>query len=179
MRRSTAILLVAFALLIAASWGFAPEIVAIFWHLRHGMHDDGAGVRVRVPLLFTAIEGPSSIILMSPNGRARTRLSGEQGVLIFVSNKIPAPQNSSETVEQWWKRTSDAAGRAGAHETSSRALTIAGKPEHGHEFQGGMFQRGVEIWCVPDAPGGWFADYAGPAARNWQFYSILESAQAR
>jgi hypothetical protein len=178
MRRSTAILLAAIVLLIVASWGFAPEVVAIFWHVRHGLHDEGAGVRIRIPLLFTAIEGPSSIILMSQNGRVRTWISGAQGVLVFVSNRVPAPQSSTETVEQWWKRTSDAAGREGAHETASRALTLAGQQEHCHEFQGGLFQRGVEIWCVPDSSGGWFVDYTGPTAHVPQFYSVLESAEA-
>ena len=179
MRRSTVLLLVAFVLLIVMSWGFAPEIVAVFWHARHGMHDDGAGARIRIPLLFTAIEGPSSIILMSQNGRVRSRISGEQGVLVFFSNRIPAAQSSTETIDQWWRRTSESAAREGAHETSSRALTIAGRPEHCHEFQGGLFQRGVEIWCIPDEPSGWFVDYTGPAAHVARFYSILDSAQPR
>jgi hypothetical protein len=178
MRRSTVLLLVAIVILLVTAWGFRPEAAALAWHLRHGVHAQGAGLRVPVPLLYSAMEGQTSLILMSPNGRARTRLYGAEGALVFVSKRVPAPQSPDETAEQWWKRTEAAVERQGARQTSARTLSLAGGAEHCYEFEGGLF-LGVEIWCVPDSPGGWFVDYTGPRAHVPQFYSILDSAQAR
>src|ERR1051326_1508365 len=105
MRRSTALLLAAIAIVAVTLWGFQPETAALAWHARHGTHAGGAGLRVRLPLLYSALEGPDSLILMSPKGRARARLSGAQGVLVFISKKMPAALSSSETIEEWWQRT--------------------------------------------------------------------------
>lgn len=178
MRLSTALLLAAIALLAVALWGFRPEAVALAWHVQHGMHADGAGLRVRVPLLYTALEGPDSLILMSQNGRVRTHFGGAQGVLIFISKKIPAPQGD-ETVDQWWKRTSDAIAREGARQASARTLSLAGRTARCAEFEGGFLLVGVDIWCVPETAGGWFVDYNGPRAHVSEFYSLLAAAQAR
>jgi hypothetical protein len=179
MRKSTALLLAAIAIVAITLWGFQPEAAALAWHARHGMHADGAGLRVRVPLLYSALGGPDSLILMNPKGRLRARFYGQQGVLVFISRKLPAPQNPSETIEEWWKRTSAAVERQGARPAGTRALAFAGHPAHCSEFEGGLFLVGVEVWCVPEAAGGWFVDYTGPRAHVAEFYAALESAQAR
>jgi hypothetical protein len=179
MRKSTALVLTAIAIVAVALWGFQPEANAVGWHLRHGMHADGAGLRVRVPLLYSAIGGPESLVLMSQKGRVRARLYGQQGMLVFLSKKMPAPQSPSETIADWWKRTSAAAGRQGARPTATRALSLAGRPAHCSEFEGGLFLLGTEIWCVPEDTAGWFVDYTGPRTHVPEFYAALESAQAR
>jgi hypothetical protein len=179
MRKSTALVLAAIAIVAVTLWGFQPEANALAWHLRHGMHADGAGLRVRVPLLYSAIGGPDSLILMSQNGRVRARLHGQEGVLVFLSKKMPAPQSPSETIADWWKRTSAAAERQGSHPTGTQTVSFAGRPAQCSEFEGGLFLVGTEIWCIPDAAGGWFVDYTGPRAHVPEFYSLLESAQTR
>lgn len=177
MRLSTALLLAAIAIVALALWGYQPEAAAIGWHARHGMHVDGAGLRVRVPLLYSAINGPDSLVLMSRKGRVRTRLSGAQGVLIFISKKIPGAQSKDETMVEWWTRTSAAMAREGASVTSTRAITFAGHSAKCSQFEGGFFLVGADIWCVPDAAGGWIVDFNGPKAYVPEFYSLLASAQ--
>lgn len=189
MRPSTALLLAAIAIVALTLWGFQPEAAAVGWHLRHGMHADGAGLRVRVPLLFSAMSGPDSLVLMSQKGRVRTRFLGPQGVLIFISKKFlgtvlsatpaPSPQGQTESFDQWWTRTSAAMAREGASVTSTRAITVAGRSAKCSQFEGGFFLVGADIWCVPDAAGGWIVDYNGPKAHVPEFYSLLDSAQAQ
>ena len=177
MRKSTAFVLVALALLLGAVWAFGTELRALAWHVRHGLHATGAGLRVRLPLLYSAMEGEGSLVLMQENGRARRRFSGEQGVLVFISKNVPNLKNTNETVDEWWKRYSAVLVRQGARQTASRPLTIAGRSERCYQFEGGDFIVGTDVWCVPDS-GGWIADYTGPSAHVQQFYAVLESAQA-
>jgi hypothetical protein len=179
MRPGTAFLLAAIALVVIVGWGFKPEAIAVGWHLRHGFHADGAGLRVRVPLLFTSIEGPDSIVLMAQNGRVRARFSGTQGVLIFISKKIPGSSGQPEPMEDWWKRVSAAMERQGGRVAGTRTITPAGHAAKCSEFEGGLLMVGVDIWCLPDAPGGWIMDFNGPRPRVPEFYSILQAAQPR
>ncbi len=175
MRRSTAFLLVAIALIAIVAFEFRPEVTALAHHVRHGVYAQGAGLRVRVPLVYNSFEGPTSLGIVEQPGAARTRFSGGQGVLILISKNLPAG-NGSMTMEQWWARTSASLTRQGARQTGTRNVSIAGRAERCYEYEGDF--PGVAVWCVPESAG-WIVDYAGPKTRLPEFYSLLGSAQTQ
>jgi len=178
MRRTTALLLAAIAIVAIVAWGFRPEAVAIGWHVRHGLHANGAGLRIRVPLLFTAIEGDQSLVLISPMGRFRARFVEKQGSVLFISTRRPDPPYENETTEQVWARLSQSLERQGARVTATRNITIAGRTARCIQYEAGGMIVGVDVWCLPEG-GGRLIDYLGPRSRVQELYSILESAQTR
>src|SRR5689334_25371658 len=123
MRRSTAFLLVAIALVAIVLFEFRPETGALAHHVRHGLYAQGARLRVRVPLLYTSFEGPTSLGIVEQPGAARMRFSSSQGVLILISKNLPGG-NGSMSVDQWWTRTSESLARQGARQTGTRNASI-------------------------------------------------------
>ena len=176
MRRSL-IALAALAAVVLCSWGFRPESAAIGWHLRHGMHVDGAGVRVRVPLLFEAIASADSITLSTTPGKARTRLFHSPSALIILSDKKPvagsdAPLPNADMLA----RTREQHEHLGSKLTAQRDIRLGNDKLTCLQFEGGEFILGVDVWCAPEK-GGPLVSFGGSPQLVNEFYNLLQSAE--
>ena len=149
--------------------GFAAEGRALAWHARNGMYVEGAGLRVRVPLLWNVIAGADAINLIDLDGFVRTRLHSPTG-LILISNK--ASQKNAGTLPTIRQHMQD----LGAKEIAHRDLQAGRSKLTCAEFQG--FREGSLVWCVGEDTN-LIAEFNGATELVPVFYSVLESAQAR
>ena len=149
--------------------GFAAESRAIAWHVRNGMHVEGAGLRVRVPLAWNVIAGADAVNLIDLAGFVRSKLHSPTG-LILISNK--AAQKNAGALPTIRQHMTD----LGAKEIGHRDIQVGRSKLTCVEFQG--FREGSLVWCLGDDTN-LIAEFNGSTDLVPVFYSILESAQAQ
>lgn len=176
MRRSVIALGVLAAVLLI-SWGFQPEAAALLWHLRHGVHAEGAGVRLRVPLLYEATASPDALVLTTSPGRVRKRQFQAPMALIMLSNKAPNPKDGEPiSNSEMLALTLQQHEHLGAKQTAKREFRLGSETISCLQFEGGSYLAGVDIWCAP-ASGGPIVSFGGGGELAGEFYGMLQSAE--
>ncbi|HEY5028187.1 MAG TPA: hypothetical protein VIK39_07240 [Candidatus Angelobacter sp.] len=158
---------------LVIKYGYA-DLSALAWHIRHGSHVNGGGVRVPVPISFEASDpaGLPSVLIT----RSRGLLWHEGGLIDIDFRRMPSPEDE-EVLVALLPKSSSTIKRT---KIGERAATFAGRQGKCVEYNTqliapGLVIKSYEIYCRFN--GDVSARFMGSPKIKDNFYNIIQTAE--